>query len=167
MPIGDLSNEQLNNLENNYLKAKKTEGAIYSLSEVRIEKLRRMPNPFGVRESTAKIIELAQASPDGLTTYGELWNAFRPNDPWKGNASGRIMSQALGRVAAYCIDNKLPIITTLVVRSNSKKLAAEAIDHIFEFAQGLGVDTGSDPNAFIAEQTEGARKLTKENLPPA
>ncbi len=167
MPISDLSSQQLTNLEANYIKAKVTVGAIYPLSEVRIEMLRRMPNPFGVRESAAKIIELAQASADGLTTYGELWKAFRPEDPWKGNASGRIMGQALGRVAAYCIDNKLPIITTLVVRTNNRKLSPEAIMNIFEFAQGLGVETGSNAKAFIDEQTEGARKLTTANLPQA
>lgn len=167
MPIQDLKNEQLANLQANYLKRNATEGAIYTLAEVKIEMMRRLPNPFGVRETAVKIVEMAQASSDGLLTYGELWKAFRPNEPWKGNASGTIMANALGRVAAYCVDNKLPILTTLVVRTSGRKLSPEAIENIYAAAKEWGVDTGPDAKAFVTAQTEGARKLTIANLPAA
>ena len=38
-----------------------------SLSEILLEKRKRSPSVFGVREVAAKIVELSGASPDGLT----------------------------------------------------------------------------------------------------
>ena len=69
MPISDLTDDQLDNMESNYRGAKKIEGGIYSLSEILLEKLRRKPSPFGVVEVARKIVELASISKDGLVTY--------------------------------------------------------------------------------------------------
>lgn len=167
MAIADLSAKELENLEANYMRLGKTTGGKYSLQEVRLEKLRRQPNPFGTREAFIKIIELAKGSPDGRLTYGDFWSAFRPDEKWKGQGTATIVKQALGRVAAYCVDHNLPIVTTLVVHSANRELSAKAKENIFNAARDLGVDVGADPTAFIDKQVAGAMAITVRDLPPA
>lgn len=108
MSISNLSDAELDAFEENYRKASKTEGGKFSLREILLEKMRRRPNPFGVREVAAKIIELANSTNDGLLTYGDIWSAFRPNLPWEGHNTLRIVADSLGRVVHYCVMNKLP-----------------------------------------------------------
>jgi hypothetical protein len=78
MPISELSDKELDRFEASYRRVNRTEGGKYSLSEILLEKRRRKPSEFGVREVAAKIVELAALSADGLVTYGDIWNAFRP-----------------------------------------------------------------------------------------
>src|ERR1700686_3429055 len=116
MSIEDLTDDQLENFAANYRRSKRTEGGKYTLSEILLEQRRRSPSPFGTREIAAKILELARQSNDGFLTYGELWQSFRPDSPWLGNGTQRIVAHSLSRVIGYCVRHKLPIITVLVVR---------------------------------------------------
>jgi hypothetical protein len=165
--ISEWKDDELSSLESRYRERGLTEGGVYTLAEIRLEQRRRSPNPFGVRETAVKILELAAASGDGLTTYGELWSAFRPNEAWKGNASVSVMSKALDRVIAYCVDNRLPIISTLVVRTGSRSLSDQAVQNIYEEVKALGVDVGLDAAAFVLGQTDQSRKLLPDTLPAA
>jgi len=165
MPIADLTDDQLDNMESNYRGAKKTEGGIYSLSEVLLEKLRRNPSPFGVVEVARKIVELASISKDGLVTYGDLWKHFRPTTPWQANHSRRMVAHSLGRVIYYCVTNGLPLLTVLVVRGDSRRLSKQAIQNIYDEAKALGVNVGLDPKAFVDNQLVLARTVKLETLP--
>src|SRR5437764_4017879 len=111
MPISGLSDTELDRFEASYRRANRTEGGKYSLSEILLEKRRRTPSAFGVREVAAKIIELAALSDDGLVTYGDIWNAFRAGVPWEGHKTLRIVADSLSRVIHYCVTNQLPILT--------------------------------------------------------
>jgi hypothetical protein len=163
--IEDLSDEQLDNMEANYRSKNKTEGGKYSLSEVLLEKKRRRPTAFGVREVAAKIIELTKASDDGFVSYGEIWTAFRPSIPWEGHKNLRIVADALGRVLHHCVKNRLPILTVLVVQSANRKLSSKAIQNIYNECRDLGLDVGLDPTAFIENEVEAARALVIDQLP--
>jgi hypothetical protein len=143
----------------------KTEGGNYSLSEVLLEKKRRTPTNFGVRETAAKIVELSAASSDGLITYGDLWNASRPHTPWQGNKTQKLVSNALARVIHYCVVNRLPIITVRVVNAQNRKLSSKAIQNIYEECKDLGVDVGLDPRGFVDRQFELSRALVADQLP--
>ncbi len=129
MRISDLSDKELDRFEASYRRENKTKGGRFSLSEILLEKKRRKPSPFGVREVAAKIIELAALSNDGLVTYGDIWNAFRPNVPWEAHKTLRIVSDSLSRVIYYCVINRLPILTVLVVRSSNRKLSSKAVEN--------------------------------------
>ena len=83
--ITQLTDEQLQAFADNYRSKDKIKGGKFALSAVLVEQMRRKPTVFGVRETASKIIELAQKSPDGLCTYGEIWSAFRPDEPWVGH----------------------------------------------------------------------------------
>jgi hypothetical protein len=165
MPISDFSDAELDSFEVNYRKAGKTEGGKYSLHEVLLEKLRRKPNPFGVREVATKIIELARNSNDGLLTYGDIWTVFRPNTPWEGHKTLRIVADSLGRVVHYCVMNNLPILTVLVVRADNRKLSSKAIGNIYNECRELGVNVGLDPNAFVHSQISLSRAFSINQLP--
>lgn len=155
----------LKTLHDRYVARGITEGGAFNLTELRLEILRRNPNPFGTREMARKILELAQASDDGLTTYGELLSALRPTEAWKGNASVSVMGKALDRVAAYCIDNKLPLVNALVVNAAKRKLSAKAIQNIYSAARGWGLDTGPDAEAFVEAQIDACKALVGADLP--
>ncbi len=165
MPISDLSATALNSFEANYRRANRTEGGKYSLSEILLEKRRRTPSAFGVREVAAKIIELAALTDDGLVTYGDIWNAFRPGIPWEGHKTLRIVADSLSRVIHYCVTNQLPILTVLVVRASNRKLTNEAIQNIFNECRELDVSVGSDPKTFVNTQIELSRAVVIDRLP--
>jgi hypothetical protein len=164
MSISDLTDRQLDIWEANYRRAHKTEGGKYTLSEILLEKKRRKPSAFGVRELAVKIIELATLSEDGLVTYSDLWNAFRP-DRWTGHKSLAIMSDSLDRVIHYCVTNRLPIVTVLVVQKGTRTLSEKAICNIYDECRELGVDVGVDPSKFIDKQTKLSRAFALEGLP--
>lgn len=159
MSIQLLSDKQLDNLEANYIRMGVKIGGRYTLAEVRLEKLRRLPSPLDTVAVAQRIVELARASTDGLTTYGELWASFNPDKGWMGNATQQTVANALGRVVAYCISTGMPIVTTLVVRSGSRKLSEDAIMNIFNEAKELGLNTGADPQQFVQRQRAAAMAL--------
>jgi hypothetical protein len=167
MSISDLSDAQLDQFDANYRRLNKMDGGKYSLSEILLERRRRSPSAFGVREVAAKIVELSASSPDGLITYGDVWNAFRPGRPWEGHKTLRIVADSLYRVVHYCVANRLPILTVLVVRGGTRRLTSEAIENIFNECRDLGVNVGHDPSAFVDRQIELSRAVVSENLPEA
>lgn len=165
MAITDMTDNQLDVFEANYRKEKKTVGGKYSLSEILLEKKRRKPSEFGTREVAAKIIELANKSSDGLCTYGSIWSAFRPDAPWEGHKTLRIVADSLGRVIYYCVINKLPILTTLVVQAGTRRLSPGAIRNIYNECRDLGVDVGLEPEAFVSDQVRLSRSFVINELP--
>ncbi|MCS3764971.1 hypothetical protein [Bradyrhizobium centrosematis] len=165
MGIEQLTDEQLTAFEQNYRNKNATIGGKYSLREILLEKLRRNPNPFGTREVAEKIIELSHESQDGLCTYGQIWSAFRPETPWEGNSTQSVIASSLGRVVHYCVTNNLPIITTLVVQTATRKLSEKAIENIYNDCRELGVNVGISPQLFVDEQAKAARQLVLNDLP--
>lgn len=165
--ISEYTREELDRFEVRYRERGLVEGGVFSLREILLEKLRRNPNPFGTREVAAKIVELARESEDGLCTYGQIWSAFRPNTPWAGNNSQSVVAFALGRVVHYCVINKLPILTTLVVQTGTRRLSDKAIGNIYNDCRELGLDVGLNPEGFVREQARLARRLALHDLPKA
>lgn len=165
MAIGDLTDKQLKTFLANYRRSGQTHGGKFTLAELLLEENRRTKSPFPHVEVARKIVELAQASPDGLVTYKAVWEVFRPGQPWIGNAPRAEMAKALARVIAYCVDHGLPILSTLVVRAGSRGHAPEAIQHIYNEAKERGVEVGLVPADFVREQQQAARALTVASLP--
>jgi len=159
--ITSWTDRQLNNLEKNYISAGKDAGGPFTLAEVKLEKLRRLPSQLDTLTVARKIVELAKQSEDGLTTYGELWTSINPDQEWKGNAAQQIVANALGRVIAYCVKNQLPILTVLVVQAGKRELSDKAVENICREASSLGVAVGSDPKAFVRDQRKAAINLTQ------
>ena len=98
-------------------------------------------------------------------TYGEIWNVFRPNIPWEGHKTLRIVADSLERVIQYCVTHGLPILTVLVVRTNERNLSPQAIQRIYEECRELGMNVGPDPNAFVASQVALSRAIIVDQLP--
>jgi len=162
-----IENIPLKNLQDNirrYRARGLTEGGRYSLTELLQEVRRREVSPFPVVPMARAILEQSQASDDGLTTYKALWHAFT-NKPWKGNASQAQIGKALGQVIAYCSRQGLPVITTLVVRSDTRQLAEEAIINIYSEAREYGYDVSYDAQKFVEEQRARARQCQVGQCP--
>ena len=124
------------------------------------EQARRSPSPFGVQETIDAIVATSRASDDGLTTYLAIWNRLT-DTPWVGNHAQSQMANALGRVVHHCRAHGMPILTVLVVQSQSRRLAETAQRNIFNEARELGYDVGVDIAAFIAAQRVAALALVR------
>jgi hypothetical protein len=109
--IKEFSDDELDTFEARYRSLNMIGGGIFPLKDIKLEKLRRKPSAFGIRETAAKIVELLAKSDDGFLTYGDIWKHFRPNTPWEGHKTLRIVADCLGRVVHCCVGNGLPILT--------------------------------------------------------
>lgn len=165
MDIQTLTDRQIADIIRRYREKGLTEGGPWSLAQLLMEQRRRIKSDLPTVEVAKKIIEFASASVDGLTTYKDIWTAFRPGEDWIGNKSQQVVANALARVVEYCVRNGLPILTVLVVQSGNRKLDPKAVANIYNEARELGVSTGSDISAFIENQREEARKVLAAQLP--
>ena len=156
--IEEYSDQELFNLENNYISKNLTEGGIFSLYEIRLEILNRGTKEFSGKFIVEKIIELIKNSEKNLITYGALWESLNPGKPWKGNDSQRRVGKYLGKAVYYCIQNRLPIYTCAVVNGNTNALTEKAIQNIFNECTRLGMDTGPIPGNFVENQMELIRE---------
>lgn len=160
MKIGALSDKQIDAFIENYIKRGVENGGKFSLAELRLERIRRSKSPFPARDTAMTIVELAQLTDDGLVSYKQIWEQFRPGKTWTGNAPRSEMAKALAQVIAYCADNDLPVLTTLVVRGDSRSHSEQAVENIYNEARSLGFDVGSDAKAFVEDQQAQARALS-------
>ena len=165
MTLDDLTDKEIENFISNYEKSGKETGGKFTLAELRVEKLRRIKSPFPPAEVAKAIVSIARESEDGLVTYKEVWEKFRPNSRWIGNAPRTETGKALGAVIAYCIDNNLPLLSALVVQANKRAHSDDAIMHIHNVAREHGIDTGVDAKIFVKRQQEEALKLVADALP--
>ncbi len=162
--MADIKKEKtdaLKELAERYKKQGKIEGGPYSLREVMIEVAQRESVPeFPPRKLFEFIVKTAKASPDGLVTYKDCWEAFRPGEEWVGHKSLQPVSKALGSVIGMCAEKGLPVITSVVVRSDSRTLSPEAELGIFSTARQFGFDVGAhSPHSFCEDQRRRVREL--------
>ena len=137
--------------------------APYTLPQLLAEEHRRLKvGAFPTIETAKVVIDQAGRSSTGVTTYKAVWDAFRPGEPWKANASAREVTNALDRVSFYCIRHGLPLIPTLVVNSASGDLTDEARSNIYNAARERGVSVGPDRNAFVFEQQRLSQQLSRD-----
>jgi hypothetical protein len=160
------SDKELANLERSLVEGNAT-GVKYSIADIRAEMQRRRPRDFDPRKVAAIILEQANESTNGYTTYGRVWSAMTNGANWAGNSTQAKMGRELAHVLAYCHLSRLPILTTLVVRKTDGTLSQMAIDRICEECEALGLEIGPDRAAFVSAQTEASRRVTAEQLPRA
>lgn len=165
MPVDRLTDEQLETMISNYRTRKVTEGGKWTLSTLLLEKRRRKPAIFPPRQLAEAIIRKTREAHDGLVTYGDLWKAFVPDRPWRGNNPRRIMADALYRVVGYCVSHDLPILTVLVVRASDRRLSPEAVANICHECRELGLRIGPDPELFVEQQRQRSLALNVAELP--
>jgi len=135
--------------------------AAYTLPELLAEQHRREKvGTFPTVETAQKIVQLVGESATGVITYLDVWDAFRPGQPWEAHKSRQEVTNALDRVSFYCIRHGLPLLVTLVVNKGQGKLTDDAKDNIFGAAKERGVAVGPDRDAFIEDQQQRARALT-------
>lgn len=162
-PLSAYSIQQLEGWVTNYKKKNTKTGGIYPLSEILIELRNRIPTEHSAEEIFKKILVCSANSPDNMVTYLELWNAFN-TEQWQGNNSQRIVMNMMGKVIGYCVSKNLPIITTLIVRTDTRQHKKEAVQNIFEECLELGMNlSGVTPAEFCATEKEKAIALAQKH----
>lgn len=165
MNITTLKDSQIKDNIRRYREQNKETGGFYSLAQLLQEQHRRSKRGrFPTHETAQHIIRLSAASPDGLTTYGAIWSAFRPDEPW-GLASRSEVTNALERVGYYCVRHGLPLIITLVVNGSKNELTPQAKDNIYNAWRERGLQSATDRDSFIEAQQKASRQLALEALP--
>lgn len=151
-PISAYSDYELDSLEHNYRKAARISGGAYTLHEVMNEKSKRATGGLDGKQLVSLILELSSQSQDGFTTYADLWAALYPANPWCGNKTVRAIMEVMDIAILYCVDNGLPIVTTLIVRSDTRKQSANAVTNIYNAARTYGVAVGTSEEDFVTMQ---------------
>ena len=163
MSIADLTDKQLKTLQANYDSKGLKEGGKYKLSEVLVELLRRRPSKLDTVEVVQAILKLARESNDNRLTYKDLWHHFYPDQEWSGHGTQTVVKNALARVIGYCVSNSLPIITTLVVQGQTRRLSDLAITNIYKECMELGLDVGENPKHFVEVQIQSSLSLASRD----
>ena len=151
-PISAYSDAELDSLEHNYRKSARISGGAYTLHEVMNEKSKRATGGLGGKQLVSLILELSCQSQDGFTTYADLWAALYPAKPWCGNKTVRAIMEVMDIAILHCVDNGLPIVTTLIVRSDTRKQSANAVTNIYNAARMYGVAVGTSEEDFVTMQ---------------
>lgn len=147
-------------------EAEDTSKAHFTLPELLAEAHRRQKvGIFPTIETARKIIELVRESSSGVINYLDIWQAFRPGEPWQAHKSRQEVTNALDRVAFYCTRHHLPLLVTLVVNRGKGALTDEAKSNIFHAARERGMETGLGRDAFILNQQRESRELALMALP--
>lgn len=157
-----LSDKQVNTMIENYRRAGKAEGGVFSLAELLMEQSQRIDSGQTPQAIVDAICRLSRESDDGLTSYKSIWAEFYPDKDFVGNATQKIVGKMLGSAAGYCAINGLPALTTLVVPHNTRKLTDKAMENIHMAWQEFGrhVDT-QDPRDFCEAEVMKAKELAK------
>ena len=150
--ICNFTDQQLENLQHNYHKRSLSTGGIYSLQEVLNEKTRRLTNGLDGDKVVRLILDLSRRSPDGFTTYFDVWRSIYPTHPWRGQSSVRRIMKVLGEVIHHCVANNLPIITALIVRRANRQHSPTAVTNIYKYARNLGCNVGVCAESFVTDQ---------------
>lgn len=166
MLLSDLTLRQLASFIYNYERSGSIDGDRFTLSELLQESNRRVPQiPFGTVETARLILELANSSPLGLTTYSDIWKAFKPREPWVIYTSRPAVTNALERVGFYCISHRLPLIITLVIDNENSGSTSPTKETIYNYWVKRGFPTSDCHNTFIEEQQRLSREIVLERLP--
>ncbi|MDO6621079.1 hypothetical protein [Shewanella sp. 6_MG-2023] len=106
-------------------------------------------------------MKLANQSDSGFITYGQLFKCLHKFD-WVGNGSQQKLNKDLGAVVYYCVQNKLPIVTSLIIRQNNNQLTNQAKQNIYDCAKQLGVtNMQANVELYISEQQEKSLNLAR------
>jgi hypothetical protein len=162
-PVSKLTDAELANLEENFVKKGVTESPNYKLKDVRREILRRATKGLDGGEVVSHILALAAASRDYLTTYGALHSKLWDNKRFIGHHSMNETMTALRAAAIYCVKNGLPCMTTLVVEAKTRSLSPRAAFNIVETLKGLGVEVGANVEDYVLEQTLAAMDVVAQS----
>lgn len=166
MGIEALTVSQIKDNVRRYREKGVATGGPFSLAELLQELNSRVkPGAFGTVETARKIIELSGKSTDGLVTYGDIWKAFRPDEPWSVYKSRKAVIDALAQVGFYCVRHKIPLIITLVVNAGKNALTDKAKSNIYDAWTERGLTSDSDRDTFIETQQNLSRQLTAGQLP--
>lgn len=160
LPLGEWSNEQIQNLIDNYMARGVEVGGVYPLSELHLEQRRRLCPSVTISQVVDIICEHSRESHDGLTTYGEVFAKLFPCEKWIGNEPRSRMSKILDSVIGYCVDKGLPLVSVLVVRKSPRRLDSLAEEEIVRVAKSLGINV-IDEGAFFKEQVSASKAFAK------
>jgi hypothetical protein len=167
-PISKLTDEELANLEANFVAAGVEASQRHTLKQIRRELMRRATKGLDGGEVVGHILTLASTSKDYLLSYGDLHASLWPTEDFVGHSSIRKIKAALGAAILYSVENGLPCITTLVVHAKTRCLSERAARNIYETLKGLGVEVGANVEDYVLEHTLAAMDVVaKANLPEA
>ena len=151
-PISAYSDAELKSLEHNYRKSARTSGGTFTLRDVMNEKARRVTGGLDGTRLVRLILDLSNKHDDGYATYADLWAALFPAKPWSGNATIRATMEVMDIAIKHCVDNGLPIVTTLIVRTRTRKHSPNAVSNIYQAARTYGAVVGTSEENFVATQ---------------
>jgi hypothetical protein len=164
MPISQLSNNELSQIEHNLIFAQSPDEP-YDLISVLCEKNRRAAPNFDGRDLTRLILALSRNSQDQFVSYKDLWEHCYPNVGFKGNNRVKEIMRILGISANYCMNNRYPIVTSIVVRKGDRKNTDKAKKNMREAARMAGVQPlYNTPEEFVDAHSNSTLQMSLQQI---
>ena len=157
--LGDLTERKIRAMIQNYDTNGRTTGGKWSRAELVLELDRRKPAIFVPRDFALKILTLCHASPDQRVSYSELWLAYHAAPLPKGQAWAKKITDGLAVLGAWCVDNDLPILSTLVVNNATRELKDAACENVWSYVKAIKNDASVSARDFVDEQAKLAMDL--------
>lgn len=157
--LGDLTAHEIRTMIKNYDASGKVAGGKWSRAELALELDRRKPVVFPPKDLAMKILSLCRHSPDQRVSYGAVWLAYNPAPLPKGQGWVNKVTDALAVLGAWCVDNDLPILSTLVVNNTTRELKDAACENVWNYIKVIKGDTSSSAREFVDEQARLAMEL--------
>ena len=164
--LSAIKDSALGSLIDRMRSAEDTSKAPYTLAELLQENRRRKPaGIFSAAEVGKLIIQLVAENGGQPVSYGEVWSALRPDEPWHMHKSRKEIGDVLDRLSFYCIRHGMPLIGTLVINKSEKDLTDPAKKNVYAAAKERGMDVGLDREGFVSQQQQMARNLAVRQWP--
>lgn len=157
--LGDLTDHEIRSMIKNYDGNGRTTGGKWSRAELALELDRRKKVIFVPRDLAMKILNLCHDAPDKRVSYGELWLAYHPAPLPKGQGWVKKVTDGLAVLGAWCVDNDLPILSTLVVNNGTRELKDTACENVWNYIKAITNDTSLSARDFVDEQAKLAMEL--------
>lgn len=157
--LGDLTDKEIRAMIKNYDAAGKIAGGNWSRAELMLELDRRKPTIYAPRDLAMKIHTLCRHSPDQRVSYGAVWLAYHPAPLPKGHGWRKRVTDGLAVLGAWCVDNDLPILSTLVVNNETRELTDAACANVWNYIKAIKNDTSLTARDFVDEQAKLAMEM--------
>lgn len=165
MLLSELTNRQIATFIYNHESKGLVSRGGFTLAQLLQETNRRVPEiPFGTVDTARLILKLSNRSPNGLTTYGDIWKSFGQDEPWVIFTSRPAVTNALERVGFYCIEHGLPLIITLVVDDAKFSPTESAKDNIYDYWVLRGLTPDQERDSFLENQQCLSRQVTLDDI---
>lgn len=163
--LRDLTEREIRAMIKNYDRNGQTSGGKWSRSELVLELDRRKSTVYPPHHLAQIILRMCHVSYDRRVSYKELWLAHNEGPLPKGQNWVKPLTDGLAVLGAWCIDNDLPILSTLVVNDQKRELSDQAASNVWNYMKDKLPNVPLNAREFVEQQAVLSMEMPIGRLP--